>query len=176
MFLLDAVDGIDLPQNIRKILNDPQRSHISSTALNLEAAVINCLSVVIKCTVNGVAGLPAFQSLLTAVVLEAAVAGYTNLTEAKEAVEVAIGRYHWALSSLNVNIGVQTLDILQEQQKKSLIKKFSNLDPTKDHEDKNTARVEPSFESFMQSRDLKDWIDGESRFLVGSGGRMLHLF
>jgi hypothetical protein len=46
-FLSTAIDGIQLPEDISKVLCNQQLDHISCSALNLEAAIMNCLSIAI---------------------------------------------------------------------------------------------------------------------------------
>ncbi len=47
IFLSEAIDRIHLPENISDVLQNHQLDYVSCAALNLLAAVMNCLSATI---------------------------------------------------------------------------------------------------------------------------------
>lgn len=90
---------------------------------------------------------------------------------AKKTVTETLNAYHWAVSSLNLEIGKKLLKYSADMKKDDILKKIFSGEFNDAHADMNERRVKNTGDWFIETEQFKSWIHGETSLLTCSGKR-----
>jgi hypothetical protein len=170
-YLSMAIQTIQLPAELSKVLREDRLDPVSCAALNLTAAIMDCLAVSIRCIADKSAGCFLYSVLTSLTVWKSALSMTTGINEAKEAVQEMIELYNGFLISLNLSIGAEILDQIAKEKMHNVLRWLQAGEFCKRQEDLNQRRAPNSGTWFLVCEELTDWLSGEADLLVCTGIR-----
>lgn len=90
---------------------------------------------------------------------------------AKKTVTEAIDAYHWAVPSLNLEIGKELLKYNADKKKGDVLKEIFSGELNDAHKDMNEKRVKNTGDWFTETEEFNSWIYGDTPLLTCSGRR-----